>query len=92
MEELAQELNKYSYEYYVLNNPSVSDKEYDLKYDELSKLEKETGVVLPYSPTLRVGDVVLPEFQKYTHKARLWSLDKAQTIEELRIGIIETES
>lgn len=84
MEELAQELNKYSYEYYVLNNPSVSDKEYDLKYDELSRLEKETGVVLPYSPTLRVGDVVLPEFQKYTHKARLWSLDKAQTLEELK--------
>ena len=41
MEELAQELNKYSYEYYVLNNPSVSDKEYDLKYDELRKLEKK---------------------------------------------------
>ncbi|SCN22436.1 DNA ligase [Clostridium sp. N3C] len=84
MEELAQELNKYSYEYYVLSNPTVSDKEYDLKYDELRKLEKETGVVLPYSPTLRVGDVVLPEFQKYTHKAPLWSLDKAQTVEELR--------
>jgi len=84
MEQLAQELNKYSYEYYVLSNPTVSDKEYDLKYDELRKLEKETGVVLPYSPTLRVGDVVLPEFQKYTHKAPLWSLDKAQTVEELR--------
>ena len=40
------ELNKYSYEYYVLNNPTVTDREYDLKYDELSKLEKETGVVL----------------------------------------------
>jgi DNA ligase (NAD+) len=84
MEELALELNKYSYEYYVLNNPTVSDREYDLKYDELSKLEKETGVVLPYSPTLRVGDLVLPEFQKYTHKAPLWSLDKAQTVEELK--------
>ncbi|NLZ47957.1 MAG: NAD-dependent DNA ligase LigA [Clostridiales bacterium] len=84
MEQLAQELNKYSYEYYVLSNPTVSDKEYDLKYDELRKLEKETGAVLPYSPTLRVGDVVLPEFQKYTHKAPLWSLDKAQTVEELR--------
>ncbi|WP_139905500.1 NAD-dependent DNA ligase LigA [Clostridium thermarum] len=84
MEELAEELNRHSYNYYVLNNPTISDKEYDKLYDELVKLEKETGVVLPYSPTLRVGDVVLPEFQKYTHKARLWSLDKAQSVEELR--------
>ncbi|WP_163193170.1 NAD-dependent DNA ligase LigA [Clostridium thermarum] len=84
MEELAEELNKHSYNYYVLNNPAISDREYDKLYDELVKLEKETGVVLPYSPTLRVGDVVLPEFQKYTHRARLWSLDKAQSVEELR--------
>lgn len=84
MEELAKELNKYAYEYYTLANPTVSDKEYDKIYDELAALEKETGVVLPYSPTLRVGDVVLPEFQKYTHKAKLWSMDKAQKVEELR--------
>jgi DNA ligase (NAD+) len=84
MEELAEELNRHSHNYYVLSNPTISDKEYDKLYDELSKLEKETGVVLPYSPTLRVGDVVLPEFQKYTHKARLWSLDKAQSVEELK--------
>jgi NAD-dependent DNA ligase (contains BRCT domain type II) len=84
MEELAQELNKYSYEYYVLGNPTVADKEYDVKYDELRRLEAETGITLPYSPTLRVGDTVLPEFQKYTHRARLWSLDKAQSIEELK--------
>jgi DNA ligase (NAD+) len=84
MEELVKELNKYSHEYYVLNVPTVSDKEYDARYDELLALEKETGVVLPYSPTHRVGDRVLPEFQKYTHKARLWSLDKAQNMEELK--------
>lgn len=84
MEELVEELNKHAHQYYVLNNPTVSDKEYDKKYDELNRLEKETGVVLPYSPTLRVGDTVLPEFQKYTHRARLWSLDKAQTVDELR--------
>lgn len=84
IEELVEELNRYSYEYYALDNPSVTDKEYDVKYDELKKLEKEEGYVLPYSPTLRVGDVVLEGFSKYTHKARLWSMDKAQTIEELR--------
>ena len=84
IEELVEELNRYSYEYYALDNPSVTDKEYDVKYDELKKLEKEEDYVLPYSPTLRVGDVVLDGFSKYTHKARLWSMDKAQTIEELR--------
>lgn len=83
MHELAEELNKYAYEYYVLNNPSISDKEYDRKYDELLDLEKETGYVLSYSPTQRVGDVILPEFNKYTHKAPLWSLDKGQNLKEL---------
>jgi DNA ligase (NAD+) len=84
MEELVNELNKHSHQYYVLNKPMISDKEYDEKYDELMALEKSTGVVLPYSPTLRVGDSVLTEFQKYTHKARLWSLDKAQNLEQLK--------
>ncbi|AGK96422.1 NAD-dependent DNA ligase LigA [Clostridium pasteurianum] len=83
MEGLIEELNRYAYEYYTQDNPTVSDKEYDTKYDELLALEKETGKVYPYSPTVRVGDGVLPEFQKYTHIARLWSLDKAQSINEL---------
>lgn len=83
IKELVDELNRYAYEYYALDKPSVSDKEYDEKYDELVKLEKDSGHVLSYSPTQRVGDVTLSEFQKYTHKARLWSLDKAQSHEEL---------
>lgn len=84
IKELVEKLNKYAYEYYVLDNPSVSDKEYDEKYDKLKILEKETEYILPYSPTQRVGDVVLTQFQKYTHKARLWSLDKAQSFQELK--------
>ncbi|RUR38063.1 NAD-dependent DNA ligase LigA [Clostridium perfringens] len=84
IEELVEELNKYAYEYYVLGNSSVTDKDYDKKYYELVDLEKETGYKLPYSPTQRVGDVILPEFKKYTHKARLWSLDKAQSLEEIK--------
>ena len=83
IEELVEKLNRYSYEYYSLDNPSVTDKQYDKEYDELQSLEKETGYVLPYSPTLRVGDTILEGFKKYTHKARLWSLDKAQSIEEI---------
>lgn len=83
MLELIEELNRYSYEYYTLDNPSVSDKEYDKKYDELKALEKELSEIIPYSPTLRVGDVVLDEFKKYKHRAPLWSLDKAQSIGDI---------
>ena len=84
IEELVELLNKYAYEYYSLDKPSVTDKEYDLKYDELKKLEEETSYVLPYSPTQRVGDVILEGFKKYTHRARLWSLDKAQSLDEIK--------
>ncbi|MBP2033205.1 DNA ligase (NAD+) [Clostridium algifaecis] len=83
MNKIIKALNKYAYEYYVMDNPSVSDKEYDEKYDELVKLEKETGMVFPYSPTQRVGDTVLPEFQKYVHKNKLWSMDKAQSVDAI---------
>ena len=83
IKELVEKLNQYSYEYYTLDNPSVTDKEYDKAYYELKELEEETGFVLPYSPTLRVGDIVLDGFEKYTHKARLWSLDKAQSLQEI---------
>lgn len=84
MEQLATDLNKYAYEYYVLGNPSIADKDYDEKYYELVELEKQEGIILPYSPTQRVGDIVLPEFNKYVHKGRLWSLDKAQVFTELQ--------
>ncbi|NME83153.1 NAD-dependent DNA ligase LigA [Clostridium sp. SM-530-WT-3G] len=83
IEDLVEKLNRYSYEYYSLDKPSVTDKQYDTEYYELVELEKETGYVLPYSPTQRVGDVVLDGFEKYTHKARLWSLDKAQSLQEI---------
>lgn len=83
IEELTKELNRYSYEYYSLDSPTITDKDYDLKYDELKKLEVEEKYVLPYSPTLRVGDIVLSGFKKYTHKGKLWSLDKAQSILEI---------
>ncbi len=81
IQELVEKLNKYAEEYYLLDSPSISDKEYDLKYDELLKLEEETGIVLNYSPTQRVGDNVLKEFKKYTHRSKLWSLDKSQTVQ-----------
>lgn len=80
MNNIIEELNKYSYEYYVLDNPTVSDIQYDKKYDKLLELERETGVAFPYSPTQRVGDVVLSKFNKYVHKNKLWSMDKSQDV------------
>ncbi len=81
--ELVNILNKWAHEYYVLDNPTVSDKEYDALYDELKKLEEETGVVLDDSPTKRVGGEPIKGFEKHVHIARLFSLDKCVTQEEL---------
>src|SRR5690606_7458749 len=83
MEELVETLNKYAYYYYVLDNPLVSDYDYDKLYDQLIALEKKLGVVLPNSPSIRVGGDVLPHFKKYPHKTRLYSLDKCQSLDEL---------
>ncbi len=81
--QLVDVLNKWAYEYYVLDNPTVSDKEYDALYDELKELEKD-GEVYPDSPTRRVGGEPIKGFEKHTHIARLYSLDKAVSEEELR--------
>ena len=81
--ELVDILNKWAHEYYVLDNPTVSDKEYDALYDELRALEAESGEVYPDSPTRRVGGEPIKGFEKHTHIARLFSLDKSVTEEEL---------
>ena len=83
MEELVRKLNETSYAYYVLDNPIVSDKEWDAMYDELCRLEASTGVRLPDSPTRRVGGEPLKAFSRHEHIARLYSLDKAVSSEEL---------
>lgn len=82
--ELVDVLNKWAHEYYVLDNPTVSDKEYDALYDELRRLEEESGEVYPDSPTRRVGGEPIKGFEKHTHIARLFSLDKAVSTDELR--------
>lgn len=83
MRELIDQLNDYAYRYYVLDDPAVADAEYDKIYDELAALEKKTGRIEPDSPTQRVGGKLLEGFQKHTHLAPLWSLDKAQSIEDV---------
>lgn len=82
--ELIDIIDELNYHYYTLDDPKLSDKEYDQLYDELVKLEKETGVVYPYSPTQRVGGEILDKFEKHTHMGRLWSLDKSQSYGELK--------
>ncbi len=77
-------LNKWAYEYYVLDNPTVSDKEYDALYDELRALEGASGEVYPDSPTRRVGGEPIKGFEKHAHIAPLFSLDKAVSEGELR--------
>ncbi len=89
--ELVDILNKWAYEYYVLDAPTVSDKEYDTLYDELRRLEEESGEIYSDSPTKRVGGEPIKAFEKHTHIARLFSLDKAVTEEGLTAFLTRVE-
>ena len=84
MKELVELLNRYAYEYYTKDAPSVSDSEYDQLYRELVELEiVHPDEILPESPTHRVGGVVLKGFTKYQHLYPLYSLQDAFSREEL---------
>ncbi|MBU5427538.1 NAD-dependent DNA ligase LigA [Tissierella pigra] len=83
IDELIEIIDDLNYHYYTLDEPRVSDKEYDLLYDELVHLEKITGIVHSYSPTQRVGGDIVDKFEKHIHLGRLWSLDKSQSVGEL---------
>ncbi len=83
MQKLVEKLNDLNYHYYVLDDPIASDDEWDNLYRELQTLEKETGVVLENSPTKKVGGDPIKSFETVTHETRLWSMDKAQSFDEL---------
>ena len=86
MKELVELLNRYAYEYYTKDAPSVSDSEYDQLYRELVELEAaHPDEILPESPTHRVGGVVLKGFTKYQHQYPLFSLQDAFSREELEV-------
>ena len=91
MRELIREISKASYAYYVLDDPYMSDMQWDKLYDELKALEAETGETLPDSPTRKVGGTTLKGFEEHVHINRLWSMDKVQTLEELDAWIARTE-
>ena len=76
-------LNKCCDEYYNGNNPSLSDAEYDALFDELLELEKQTGVVLPNSPTQRAGIGAVSQLQKVSHKIPLLSLAKTKDVKDI---------
>ena len=84
MRALVDKLNRYAYQYYVLDEPTIADVEYDRLYDRLVAMEKASGVVLADSPTVRVGGQPLSKFESVRHLGRLYSLDKCQSKEELR--------
>ncbi len=83
MQELISQLNAASRAYYDGNDAVMSDDAWDAMYAELRRLEEETGVRMPDSPTRRVGGEVLEGFAQHRHIARLWSMDKAQSEEEI---------
>lgn len=78
------QLNQWNVEYYEQDQPSVSDSEWDALYARLQKIEKSTGMILAGSPTQRIGGSPITAFESHVHHQRLWSLDKAKTLDELR--------
>lgn len=91
MRELVDQLNQASVLYYTQGTSPMSDAEWDQKYNELSRLEKESGIVLPDSPTVRVGAEPLSSFAPHRHISRLWSMDKVQSKEELLAWMERTQ-
>lgn len=83
--ELVNKINLWNHEYYMLDNPSVSDQEYDSNFRELKRLEeKYPEYILPNSPTQSIGSTVIDKFEKVSHKIPLMSLSDAFNYDELR--------
>ncbi|MEG1559629.1 MAG: NAD-dependent DNA ligase LigA [Clostridia bacterium] len=91
IDELIELLNKYAEAYYNIEvAPLVSDAEYDALFDELTELERRTGAVRLNSPTIMVGAAVAQnKFSPHTHLNRLYSLDKVQSLDELKSFMIK---
>lgn len=83
IKELTAELLQYCHEYYDLDNPSISDKEYDAKWDQLKALEDEANFWLANSPTRQVQGQTLDGFQKVTHSKPMLSAAKTKDIKEI---------
>src|SRR5881398_1486248 len=83
-EELREQLDHHLYRYHVLDDPEISDAEYDRLYDELKALEEEhPELVTPDSPTQRVGAPASGRFQKVQHRLPMGSLEKVTSEESV---------
>lgn len=86
---LIKELNEYAYQYYVLDQPTISDSEYDQLYRELETIEQQHPEwITSQSPTQRVGDILLEGFQKVEHDTPMYSLSNAFNRQEIE-GFID---
>ena len=81
---LTEELLRYCHEYYDLDSPTISDAEYDKKFDELFKLENEANFWLANSPTRKVQGQVLGCFQKVQHSKPMLSAAKTKDVNEIK--------
>lgn len=84
IEDLVEELNKANYDYYVKCEPTMSDYMFDMKMKQLEELEAETGYILPYSPTQRVGSDLQEGFTTVERKRVMGSIANCYDIDELR--------
>lgn len=81
---LREELSEHNYRYYVLDQPSITDYEFDMKLKELQQLEAEHPEFYdPASPTIRVGGMVTKNFETVVHEHRMYSLDNSYSKEDL---------
>lgn len=83
IKQLVDILTKACEDYYVYDNPTMTDKQYDALYDELSNLEKQTGFILPNSPTQKVQGEVLSGFNKVIHSKPMLSAKKTKDVDEI---------
>lgn len=84
IEELTAEIRAHNERYYTLDAPTISDAAYDALYDELRRLEEESGYQAADSPTRQVGGAPLSGFSSVVHREKLWSLDKAKSAAGVR--------
>lgn len=90
MDFLVSALTYYNYKYYVLNNPTISDYDFDMKLKELELLEKELNIIYPYSPTQRIGSDLQSEFKEVSHDIVMGSISNVYTFDELKTWFLNT--
>ena len=85
IEKLRKSIRHHDYCYYVLNQPEISDKEYDLLMKGLQQLEKQhPDLITPDSPTQRIGEKPIEKFNPVKHRTPMLSLDNVYSIDEIR--------